>query len=308
MPQDSILIATRDSIIKAIEVSNAQGSNDTLNIIGIIVGVISLLIGFYTLYKVRSVAKVQKDERSLTQELLDIDGIESDIRTAIEKLRNTNNEDSSGFAIKLHERIGEIAGTKKVLNKESINIKKAEKILKYGFFDDEHLKSLVETSRHRLNIITGSTRIISNFFILDKIRCLCEKGVNVCIIGIDPDAPDEVLEDAALTVSNPAPTNAKEYRQLIKETIKDIKDNVDKWDKDVKKNFNYLLFAGVPRVSFAQSDSRIDLGFLHFFRDVRSKKLNDRPYIQISPNSNLGKMACKHFMKIKEMNKSIFCD
>ena len=281
-------------------------SSDVLNfllaIVGTLVSTIGLFIGIYTLIKVKKVAKVQLEERNLTQELLDIDEIEMELSKISKKLDQINDNESKELAKLLSTRIGAIQGTRKAINwKTSID----KTIISNGFFNSTHLHESITKSKKELNIITGSTRIVSGYYELELLRLACSRDIKVCIIGIDPNSSNDILEDALLTVSNPSPKNADDYRKLINETIEIIKDTVEKWNDKEQANFAYYVYSGVPRLSFIQFDKNIDIGFLHFYREARHADKNLRPYIRTLASSDLGLIAIRHFEKALIMCKKI---
>lgn len=271
--------------------------SNTVNLLGSLFSVTGFFVGLYTLWKVQKVSKVQQEERRITQELLDVDQIELDIRRVINKLFELSDADSMTLANDLSLRLGAIQGTRKAMDK---NVRKvlngATVAIESGFFSSNHIDQLIEKSISHIDIMTGSTRLISSFYTMDKIRQACERGVHVRIIGIDPEAPDDILIDAARTVTNPAPTTPNEYRELMREIHQTIKGNVGKWEnKKAKERFKYRSHSGVPRVSIARSDDLIDLGFLQLLRAAQPNKINDRQYIQIQYGCALGDVVSKHF-------------
>ena len=313
MNPDSLIVSTSDSIAAVFQEAQVNGCASAtdiglyITIIGTILTTTGLIVGLYTLIKVRRVAMVQKVERNLTQELLNVDGIESDLSQVINKLRQINDDESLNLIAQLSLRLGSIQGTRNVINKDlDFNSLIGNVNFENGFFCTDHIRSSVINSKKTLNIITGSTRIISGYNDLDAIKKACKRGVKVCIIGIDPNSPEDILNDATLTVSNPPPKDADEYRKMINETIESVRGFVNTWDIEIKNNFQFVTYPGVPRVSFIQHDNIIDLGFLHFFREVRNCSLEDRPYIRTTIKTDLGKMALNHFDVALKMGKSIF--
>ena len=192
--------------------------------------------------------------------------------------------------------------TRKAINWKS---SKEKTLVSNGFFCNTHIHDSIINSKRNLNIITGSTRIICGYYELELLRLACKRDVKVCIIGIDPDSSNDILEDALLTVSKPSPNNADEYRKLIKETIGIIKETVEKWSDQEQANFSYYVYPGVPRLSFIQFDKNIDIGFLHIFREARQSDLNLRPYIRTMSNSELGVIAFRHFEKTIKLCKKV---
>lgn len=276
-----------------------------LSSVGIIVSGAGLGITWYTLKKVKRVEEIQRTERSLTQELLDVDEIEADIKKVIEKFKLVGDEESSNLASDLSRRLGAIEGTRRVLG--AYTDKKTFLQIEYGFFSDEHLDVLIGNCKKSLDLMTGSTRLISGYYKMDKIKKICKKGVQVRIIGIDPDAEDDILEDAAKTVSRPAPKSASEYRKLMKNNQKEIIKNVSEWENDsLKSKFQYKSLKGVPRVSFAKCDDTICLGFLQFYRDAQPNDMEKRHYLRIPKDNDLSEVIMKHFEIGWKEAKSIF--
>lgn len=266
-------------------------------IVSILLTGAGLCVGLYTLIRVQRVAKAQQQERRITQELLDVDQIENEIKRVISKLSELNDTDSLNLAKDLSRRLGAIQGARRVMDPSVTEVPLANAVtLEYGFFSSNFVNELINESTSRIEIMTGSTRLISGFYTMDKVRQACERGVRVRIIGIDPEAPDDILRDAVWTVSSPAPTTATEYRELIIENHKTIKDNVNKWKSDfARARFAYRAHPGVPRVSIARSDDWISLGFLQLFRNAQPAEIKDRQFIRVSQGSSLGQVMSKHF-------------
>lgn len=271
-----------------------------------------LVIGLYTLVKVKKVALIQQNERRITQELLDVDQIEGDLTRVINKLFELRDKDNEAefLAKDLAHRLGAIRGIRKVLNTSNPQaIHFGTILLETGFFCSNHIEKVIEKSVSRLDIMTGSTRIISDYFTLDKLRQACERGVHVRIVGIDPNSPDDILLDATKTVSNPAPTTADQYRKLVLDTLSNIKGTIKEWeDTKARSLFEYKVLASVPRISMAISDSNINLGFLQLFRDAQPKKLEDRHYLSIKCSTPLGDVVTRHFEICWKQAQSIFND
>jgi len=274
-------------------------SPEKIALFGVIVSTLGLIVGLYTLFRVRRVAKAQTEERRITQELLGVDEIERDLQRVINRLFENNDGDSYHLANDLSHRLGAIQGTRRAIERSRDNRMNIECVeVKKGFFSGRHVDDLIDGSTAHLDIITGSTRLISGFYTMDKIRQACERGVRVRVVGLDPNAPDEILLDASKTVTTPAPTNATEYRNLINENHKTIIEQIALWESEaVKERFEYRAHIGVPRISIARRDDLIDLGFLQLFRDAQPREVRNRQYIEISKGSSLGDVVMKHFEK-----------
>jgi len=269
----------------------------TKEIIAILLSTAGLIVGLFTLYRIQRVAKAQQEERRITQELLDVDQIEFDIKRVISKLKESNDPDSLELTNDLSQRLGAIRGTRRAMDQSTKVVRDSDAVtMESGFFCNNFVDQIIDETTSHIDVMTGSTRLISGFYTMDKVLHACERGVHVRIIGIDPLASDEILIDAARTVSPPAPTTADEYRELVLENHNTIKNAVAKWENNVARSrFEYRVHPGVPRVSFARSDEVICLGFLQFFRDAQPHNINDRHYIRIPQKSSLGQVINKHF-------------
>lgn len=275
-----------------------QNINLFLAIIGITISFIGTLIGIYTLSKVKKVEKAQIEERRLTQELLDVDQIERDIKQVINKLTEIKDKESTQLANALSQRLGAIQGTRRAIGygAESCGCSLDNTAsIETGFFCSSHVDDFIEQSAYSIDIMTGSTRLIAGYYTMEKLKQACERGVRIRIIGLSPKAPDDILLDATKTVSNPAPQTADEYRKLISSNHEEITRAVNSWPKKLKEQFEYRESYGVPRVSIAKSDDIICLGFLQLFRAAQPEKIDDRQYLRISESTELGHVVKKHF-------------
>ncbi|AGF80093.1 hypothetical protein UWK_03584 (plasmid) [Desulfocapsa sulfexigens DSM 10523] len=276
----------------------APSTGFLLSVVGVAISLIGTTVGIYTLLKVKKVVKAQIEERKLTQELLDVDQIEKDLRRVVSKLMQVNDHDSVSLANALSQRLGAIQGTRRVIDHgaSACGCASGDAVsIKTGFFCSTHVDDFIEQSTSRIDLMTGSTRLIAGYFTMDKIKQACERGVKVRIVGLSPEAPDDILLDAAKTVSKPAPETAEDYRNLIKANHNEISKVVNSWPAQTKERFEYRENFGVPRVSIAKSDDVICLGFLQLFRDAQPEKINDRQYIKIPQDSELGSVVMKHF-------------
>jgi hypothetical protein len=264
---------------------------------GLVLTIIQLIIAGYTLHKVKKVVSAQLEERRITQELLDIDQIEVVLKRVIRRLIQVNDQDSMSLANELSHRLGAIQGTRRAMDRGTRTDICGEVVtVEHGFFSLKHIDDLIDNSSARLHILTGSTRLISGYYQMEKIRHACLRGVEVKIIGIDPEAPDEILTDATRTVSQPAPSTASDYRKIMIENQDLIRTTVGRWtDPNVCQRFQYKAHPSVPRVSLVLCDDYICLGFLQFFRDAQQGTHDDRPYIRIPTNSSLGEIVNRHF-------------
>lgn len=266
--------------------------------VGTIVTLIGTVVGIYTLTKVKKVEKAQLEERRITQELLDVDQIERDIKRVVNKLSQIQDQDSATLANALSQRLGAIQGTRRAIGYGTQScgcVSRDAVTVERGFFCSTHVDDFIDQSNFSIDLMTGSTRLISGYYTIDKIKKACERGVKVRIIGLSPNSPDDILMDAAKTVSNPAPQTAEEYRELIISNHKEIKKVVNSWPPQLRPQFEYREYFGVPRVSIAKSDETICFGFLQLFREAQPENINDRQYIKLHQSTDLGNVIMKHF-------------
>ena len=261
-----------------------------------LIGLFEFLIAMWTLLKVQSVNKAQKEARQFTQDLLNIDRLEVDLVRVINKFRSLNEIDSSLLASELSLQLGMIKGVRRALDESSNDSSRSRKIIQSenGFFSEEFVRENIQKANSHIDIITGRTKLASGFYILDCLRQACERGVKIRIIGLSPDSPDDILNDAIKTVSNPAPKNAADYKRQIIETKREICESVLSWSKEAQENIMYKVSKSVPRVSILRSDNIINFGFLQFYRDAQTAEIADREYLKIPISSSTGKIACRH--------------
>lgn len=282
-----------------------------LSTFGVTISFIGAVVGIYTLVKVKKVEQAQLDERSLTQELLDVDQIERDIKLVVTKLNQLNDHDSAALANALSQRLGAIQGTRRAIgygNTMCLCTPGNAVSIEKGFFCSTHVDDFIDQSMDSIDIMTGSTRLIAGYYTMDKVKQACARGVMIRIIGLSPNASDDILMDASKTVSNPAPKTADEYRELIISNHKEISRAVKTWPTQLRNKFEYRESFGVPRLSIAKSDDTICLGFLQLFRDAQPDKIDDRQYIKIHKSSDLGNVVLKHFEMGWNESKKIIPD
>lgn len=271
-------------------------------------GLVGLGVSFYTLYRVGLVAEAQTAARRTTEELLSIDELEIDLLRVISRLSQSPDRDAVKLAGELGVKLGMIQGVRRTFRAE---LKKPEAqtiSIQEGFFGQEFVKENVDQSHQVLEIITGRTKLAAGFYILDSIRRACERGVRVRILGLSPDAPDEILEDAKKTVSNPAPTDAGDYRQQICDNRDEILRAVESWPDHVRVNFEYCLNSSVPRISALRCDSSIRIGFLQLYTAAQEADLGRRPYLALDISSEIGKSLMNHFEVAWREGSVIFTD
>ena len=148
-----------------------------LGLAGLVASLMGLAIGLYTLSKVRRVAQVQSEERRVTQELLNVDQIERDLQRVISCLSLSEAKDSRDLVTDLSLRLGAIRGTRRAIARTDANATGGEHVaIQYGFFDGPHVDHLIEDSTARLDLMTGSTRLISGFYAMDHAYPVYSEG------------------------------------------------------------------------------------------------------------------------------------
>ena len=275
------------------EVSTLLGAS---TIVGTLLSLIGVLIGLYTLIRVRKVARVQADERRITQELIGVDQIELDLRRVITKLNLLQDPEAAALATDLSIKLGAIQGVRRALDSPHKSASVQYVRLEKGFFGEEFVVNQIDRAHSNIDIITGRTLLVAGFYVMDRLRQACERGVLVRVIGLSDCSDDSILADALKTVSNPAPKDAADYRRQILQNKNDILTAVTSWTSPpIQARFQYRMSPCVPRVSLLRADNMVNLGFLQFYRDAQPKELRDREYIRIPANAGVGQVALKHF-------------
>ncbi len=265
-----------------------------ITLISFIIGIIEFGIAMFTLLKVHSVDKAQKEARQFTQDILNIDRLEVDLVRVIDKFRFSKEIDDSLLANELSLQLGMIKGVRRALDESSEDPCRNAIESGKGFFGEDFVKENIQSAKSCIDIVTGRTKLVASFYILDCLRQACERGVQVRIIGLSADSPNAILNDAIKTVSNPAPKDSEDYRRQINENMREILESVDTWRTEVQNNFRYKVSKSVPRVSILRSDNIINFGFLQFYRDAQPTEIADREYLKIPLSSPTGKIAVKH--------------
>jgi hypothetical protein len=267
-----------------------------LSIFGSVVSLAGLLVGIYTLWKVKKVGEAQIEERRITQEMLGIDQIELDLRRVITKLTESKDRESAALATDLSIKLGAIQGARRAMEQPAKLNPVMYVRLERGFFTHEFLISHIDHARTNIDIITGRTLLVAGYDVMDRLRRACERGVEVRLTGLSENADKVTLTDALQTVASPAPADAEAYRQQIIQCKNDVIAAVNSWpDPAVRARFQYRVNTCVPRVSLVRTDNHVSLGFLQFFRDAQPKELKDREYIQVLATSGVGQVAMTHF-------------
>jgi len=265
-----------------------------LTLIGFVIAVIELFISLFTLIRVGSVAKAQKKARQFTQDLLNIDRLEVDFVRVIDKFRHSNDTYASQLASELSLQLGMIKGVRRALDISSDTKNRNVIESGKGFFGEDFVKENIQNAKSNIDVVTGRTKLVSGFYILDYLRQACEKGIYVHIIGLSADAPDAILEDAIKTVSNPAPKDVADYKRQINENMREILESVSTWKSEAQAHFEYRTSKSVPRVSILRCDNTINFGFLQLYRDAQPTEIAEREYLKIPLSSPTGKIAVKH--------------
>lgn len=266
-----------------------------VTLVGTIISTAGLLVGLYTLWRVKRVARAQVEERRLTQELLGIPELELDIRKVITKLRETQDADSEALASSLSVKLGKIQGVQTALAEHSgTEAPQLAARLESGFFCQEFLVSHIDDAHSNIDIITGRTLLVSGYDVLNRLRRACERGVEVRLIGFSEDAPLETIQDALKTVANPPPKDADAYKQQIADSKRTIIEAVASWAPDAKKRFHYYTNKSVPRVTLVRSDKFVSIGFLQLYRDAQPSELEQRQYVRVLATSALGDVVLRH--------------
>jgi hypothetical protein len=283
-------------------------SDRWLSLIALVLAAVEFVVGIVTLIRVHNVSRVQKETRQFTQDLLNIDRLEVDLVRVINKFRSSPDIESSLLASELSLQLGMIKGVRRALDESSEDDRRNRNAIQsaVGFFGEQFVKENIQRAKNSIDIITGRTKLVSGFFILDYLRQACERGVQVRVIGLSPNAPDEILQDATKTVSNPPPRDAADYKRQINENMEEILESVKTWRPEVQVNFRYKVNKSVPRVSILRSDNTINFGFLQFYRAAQPVEIAERQYLKIPLSSSTGKIAFKHIDLVWEEAEYIF--
>jgi hypothetical protein len=274
---------------------------DWITVAGTALSLGGTTLAIFTFLRVGRVQRAQAHERRITQELLGVDQIELDLRRAIGQLALAGDRESAALVTDLSVRLGGIQGVRRALSQTERDDHKDEGTrrvvqLKEGFFGESFVADAIESAQSSIDIITGRTLLVAGFYVMDALRRACERGVNVRIVGLSPDTADEVLEDACLTVSTPAPKNAEEYRRQIQGNRETIVEQVAGWRTEASRGcFNYRVNKSVPRISMLRHDDTVAIGFLQLYRDAQPSEIRSREYLELSGNSPTGQVAMAHF-------------
>lgn len=271
-----------------------------VGIAGLVLGFFGLLVTIYTLSRVAKVQKAQEEATAFTQELLNIDQLEVDLVRVMARLRASSEPESVALGSEIGVTLGSIQGVRRALSSPQDRhgvVKKTDHCVpvESDFFGEKFISEAIKSAKQKIDIITGRTKLVSGYYVLDCIRQACERGVDVRLIGLSDGAPDEILNDAVKTVSNPAPRDAEDYRRQIRENSAEIVASVGAWSEAAQEHFQYRLNKSVPRVSMVRRDNEVLLGFLQFYRDAQPLELKDREYIRIPISLTLGRVALQHF-------------
>jgi hypothetical protein len=270
-----------------IEVATYAGASLTL---------VGIAVGVYTLTRVQRVARAQAAERRVTQELIGVDELELDLRRVIMKLHEYSDQEAVTLATELSVKLGAIQGVRRAWDGPAASTSRSQFSLKQGFFGEEFVLAEIGHAHSAIDIITGRTLLVSSFYVMERIRQACERGVQVRVIGLSEDADESIIADALRTVSNPAPIDADDYRKQIVQNKEDIMKTVATWRSDsVRACFCYRMDASVPRASLLRRDNTVNIGFLQFYRAAQPNEISQRDYIQVMANSGIGEVAMKHF-------------
>ncbi len=272
--------------------------------LGIIASTAGVVIGLYTLQKVRSVESAQSETSKVTQKLLGVDNIESDYTKMIVFLSQIKTPElkTTQLLMELNQRLGSIQGIRRTLSASGLGDESKMVALQKGFFCQEFLIENIDRSTSCIEILTGRSKLISAFSIMEQLRIACESGVKVRLITLCENADTITIEDALQTVAYPAPKNAEDYREQLRRCTKDIRETVLEWDENTRKNFQYRTCQSVPRISSVRTDDYINLGFLQLYRDAQPKNTSEREYIKISTSSDTGKVLLRHFECVWDSN------
>lgn len=257
---------------------------------------VGLVVGLYTLWRVKKVAKAQAEQRRITEELLGVDQLELDLLRVITKLSESKDPESTVLVTDLSIRLGAIQGARRAMDQPADLNPAQYARLELGFFSHEFLVSHIDRARSNIDIITGRTLLIAGYDVMDRLKRACKRGVKVRLIGLSENADNIILGDALKTVANPAPVNAEDYKRQIIQCKNDIVATVNTWPEPaVQDRFQYRVNSSVPRVSLVRTDNQVSLGFLQLYREAQPRELKDREYIRVSVTSGIGQVAIKHF-------------
>jgi hypothetical protein len=296
-------------LLAAASKSGGLSATTWLAIIGVAVTTVGIGIEIYTLVKVRSVARAQSEARALTQELLNIDQIELNLVRVIKKLHDINDKESNRLAGDLNNQLGRIQGARRTFEeggRRRIDIGSMR--IEKGFFDEAFLGYQINNANTAIDIVTGRTKLVAGFYVFDRLRQACERGVQVRIIGLSDEAPNEILADAAKTVSSPAPANAADYRKQIESNKEDILNGIRSWSPAAQSYIEYWVNKSVPRISVLRSDNVVNFGFLQLYRDAQPAELKDREYLQFTITSGTGIVLLRHIELAIQESEQLFPD
>ena len=288
---------------------NIHMSSEDVGVASLLLTLIALCVTLYTLFRVRAVAQAQEEATAFTQELLNIDQLEVELVRVMAKLGSDDDPESAQIGRELGVTLGRVQGVRRALgsgkDKRRRTGRRASVAVGTNFFGRDFTAETIQSAKTNIDIITGRTKLVSDFYILDVLRQACERGVTVRLIGLSDTAPDAVLADAVKTVSNPAPKDAEDYRRQIRENRVEIEQGVASWSPAAQRYFHYRLSAVVPRVSMLRCDNIVNFGFLQLYRDAQPKELKERQYIKVPISLDLGKVMLKHFDLVWADSRSV---
>lgn len=285
---------------------------NVLGLVGIGLTLIGLGLTTYTFLRVRRVAQAQDEATAFTQELLNIDQLEVDLVRVMAALRTSTDPDGASLRSELGVTLGRVQGVRRALGSGKRHRGKARDNISLSvgsdFFGQGFNADAIQSAKEKVEIITGRTRLVADYYVLDCLRQACEHGVKVRVIGLSAKAPDTILEDAVKTVANPAPHNAAEYRRQIESNSQEILQGVKEWPAAARLNFEYRVSSMVPRVSMLRSDGVVNFGFLQLYRDAQPRELRERQYIKVPISLALGRVMLKHFDLVWNESEPVLID
>jgi hypothetical protein len=257
-------------------------------------------IGSYTLVKVRSVSRAQRDERRLMRELYDVDAFMGTINKAMIHLGAQADPDAQRLMSELAQIVGTLEGVGKALDAtDGVHHERVREPgvvhLQAGYCSSGFYTEIINGARDDLRLLVYRNMQLATVEVLEALRHCAESGCQIKLLCLSYRAPAAVLRHAVEIVPRPVPTDIDEFKKQLESAQRHVCLNIEQWSNQAKRNIEYRTYRSNPGPHFFIADGHVHIGFLNTATTSQPESIHDRQYLTLPLEHTLGQQMEHEF-------------
>ena len=274
-----------------------------IDVVNTVAGLLGLLLTALTLMRVRAVRRAQRDERALVRSLYGADAAVNRIRAAAAHLARSRDPKSREFAQDLTWFSGQIEGVSRALDSAAglePGIRNAPRVelREQGYFSPEFLIEISRKASRTIDILMYRPLIVATATVLAALQDAADRGVDIRILTLSPDASDEVLTAGAAMMPAAAIYHPEQLRPQLIEAERRIAQHITGWLPASRGRIEYRRYLTMPGPHFIRSDAVIHWGFVGLLSGPMPIRFDERVFIEVATDSTLGDHIRDHFEQV----------